>query len=401
MRNADTLAFGWKALTGYPARTWLTLAAMAIGVAAVVLLTALGEGARRYVVQEFSNLGTHLLIVLPGRNETTGGAPPLMGATPRDLTLDDAVALSRSHLVEKMAPISVGSAPVAYGAKDREVTVVGSSADLLPVRRLSMAQGRFLPSGKLDRARPVVVLGATLKQELFGQQRALGQWVRIGDHRFRVIGVLSPFGQSLGLDMSDIAIIPVASAQALFDNPSLFRILLQATGNDALAAAKQAALDIVRKRHDGEDDVTVITQDALLSTFDGILRALTYAVAGIGTISLLVAGVLVMNVMLVSVSQRTREIGLLKALGAPRTQILRLFLTEAALLSAGGAAAGLLLSLAGLWLLERLFPNLTLLPPVWAAPTAVAVAVLTGLLFGLLPARRAAVLDPVQALAGG
>jgi putative ABC transport system permease protein len=401
MRNPDTLSFGWKALVGYPARTWLTLLAMAIGVAAVVLLTALGEGARRYVAQEFSNLGTHLLIVLPGRNETTGGAPPLMGATPRDLTLEDAMAMARSPLVDKVAPISVGSAPVAHGALDRESTVVGSTAELLPVRRLSLAQGRFLPAGKPDRAHPVVVLGARLKQELFGSRGALGQWVRIGDHRFRVIGVLSRRGQSLGLDMSDIAIIPVASAQALFNTPALFRVLLQAPSHDALEGAKKAVRTIIRQRHDGVDDVTVITQDALLGTFDGILRALTYSVAGIGAISLLVAGVLIMNVMLVSVSQRTREIGLLKALGASRAQILRLFLTEAALLASGGAAAGLGLSLAGLWLLQRLFPALPLLPPAWAVPAAVAVAVLTGLLFGLLPARRAARMDPVLALGGG
>ncbi len=400
MRNPDTLAFGWRALTGYPARTWLTLLAMAIGVAAVVLLTALGEGARRYVVQEFSNLGTHLLIVLPGRNETTGGPPPLMGATPRDLTLDDALSLTRNPRVDRVAPISVGSAPVSHGALDRETSIVGSTAELLPVRRLDLAHGRFLPLGDAQRARPLVVLGSTLKQELFGNERALGRWVRIGDRRFRVIGVLARRGQSLGLDMSEVAIVPVASAQSLFDNPALFRILVQAHSHTGLEPAKQAILSTIRERHEGEDDITVITQDALLGTFEGILRALTYAVAGIGAISLLVAGVLIMNVMLVSVAQRTREIGLLKALGAARAQILRLFLAEAAMLAGMGAAAGLVLSVAGLWLLQGLFPAFPMTPPAWAPPTAVAVSVGTGLLFGLQPARRAARLDPVAALSG-
>lgn len=400
MRPPDTLRFGWRALTGYPARTWLTLLAMAIGVASVVLLTALGEGARRYVMREFSNLGTHLLIVLPGRNETTGGPPPLMGVTPRDLTLDDALSLLRSPDVDKVAPVSVGSAPVSRGALERESTVVGSTGALLPVRRLDLAQGRFLPAGDPRRAHPVVVLGDTLKQELFGNGRALGRWVRIGDRRFRVIGVLARRGQSLGLDMSEVAIIPVASAQALFDTPALFRILVQAPGHARLEPARQAILDIIRARHEGEDDITVITQDALLQTFDGILRALTYAVGGIGAISLLVAGVLIMNVMLVSVAQRTREIGLLKALGAARGQILRLFLTEAAMLAAAGALIGLALSLAGLWLLQSLFPAFPLFPPAWAPPAAVGVSVFTGLLFGLQPARRAARLDPVQALSG-
>jgi len=190
----------------------------------------------------------------------------------------------------------------------------------------------------------------------------------------------------------------VASAQALFNTPALFRVLVQARSPDALERAEQAIRDTIRRRHEGEDDVTVITQDALLETFDGILRALTYAVAGIAAVSLLVAGVLIMNVMLVSVAQRTREIGLLKSLGAARRQVLRLFLTEAALLAMAGGCSGLLLSAVGLWLLERLFPMLSFIPPAWAIPAALGVAVGSGLLFGLLPARRAAGLDPVLAL---
>ncbi len=400
MRSRDVLGFGWRALRGYPTRTLLTLIAMAIGVASVMLLTALGEGARRYVVDQFSQLGTHLLIVLPGRSETTGLAPPITGGTPRDLTLDDALALLRSRHISEVAPVSVGSAPVARGALDREALIVGSTDALLPVRKLTLAQGRFLPPGKPDRARPVAVLGSTLKQELFGNQRALGQWVRIGDRRFRVIGVLGRRGESLGMDLREVAIIPVASAQALFNTPALFRVLVQAPSQDALAPAKAAVTAVIRERHEGEDDVTVITQDALLSTFDGILRALTYAVAGIGAISLLVAGVLIMNVMLVSVSQRTREIGLLKALGASGHQVLRLFLTEAALLAGVGAISGLAVAVLGLWLLERLFPYFPMSPPAWAPLASVAVSLATGIVFGLLPARRAARLDPVQALSG-
>ncbi len=287
---------------------------------------------------------------------------------------------------------------MARASLDRESTIVGSTAELLQVRSLSLAQGRFLPAGRPDRALPVVVLGQTLKTELFGQRKALGRSVRIGDRRFRVIGVLARKGQSLGLDMSDVAIVPVASAQALFNSSSLFRILVQATGDDAVGKAKTGIIDSIRQRHDGEDDVTVITQDALLNTFDGILRALTYAVAGIGAISLLVAGVLIMNVMLVSVAQRTHEIGLLKALGAARRVILRLFLTEAALLAGAGAGAGLGLALLGLWILRRALPEYPMLPPAWAAPAALAVSLLTGLLFGLLPALRASRMDPVSAL---
>jgi len=372
--------------------------AMAIGVASVILLTALGEGARRYVKREFTSLGTHLIIVLPGRSETTGGPPPLLGETPRDLTLEDALSLRRSSAIRLVAPITVGSASVSWKHRDREVTVLGSTLELFEIRHLSIAQGRFLPPGDPTRAMAVCVMGHKLKKELFGNQSPLGEWARIGDRRFRVIGVLAKKGESLGLDVGDLVIIPVASAQALFDTSSLFRILVQASGRDAIPKAKKAILSIIRARHEGEDDVTVITQDALLSTFDRIFRALTLSVAGIASISLAVAGILIMNVMLIAVSQRTTEIGLLKAMGAPGRQILRLFLAESAILSLVGAAFGLILAFFGTWGLARAFPSFPIKVPFWAVGAATGVSLLTGLVFGVLPARRAAKLDPVQAL---
>lgn len=399
MNSQDLFRFSARALRGYPTRSLLTLLAMAIGVASVMLLTALGEGARRYVKGEFSSLGTHLVIVLPGRSETVGGAPPLITGTPRDLTLGDALALLRSSAIRRMAPISVGSAPVSYRQLEREVSVVGSTAELAEVRQLEVGQGRFLPPGDPTRGAAVCVIGHTVKRELFGGASPLGEWLRIGGRRFRVIGVLAEKGQSLGLDMDDLVIIPLASAQALFNTEALFRILAQADGREAIPRAKQAILDIVRERHEGEDDITIITQDAVLSTFDRILQALTLTVAGIAAVSLLVAGILVMNVMLISVTQRTAEIGLLKALGARQDQLLQLFLAEAAMLSLVGALLGLGLALAGTWVAGRLFPEFPVGIPLWALLAAVAVGLATGIGFGVLPARRAARLDPVQALA--
>jgi len=374
--------------------------AMAMGVASVVLLTALGDGARRYVIGEFSALGTNLVIVLPGRSETAGGPPPLIGVTPRDLTLDDAMAIARSSLVRHLAPLTLGLAPASRMEREREVTVLGSTAALYSVRQLEMGQGRFLPAGDPDQAEPVCVLGYTVKTELFSGAPAIGQWIRIGDRRFRVIGVLAEKGQSLGTNMDDVVIIPVAAAQSLLNTSSLFRILVEAHNRDLLDRTKEMIVDVIRERHDGEDDVTVITQDAVLSTFDRILGALTLAVAGIASISLFVAGILIMNVMLVAVSQRTEEIGLLKALGTPREQILRLFLSEAALLSLLGAAVGLILAAIGSWWLGRAFPNFPIEAPMWSLAAAVSIALGTGLVFGWLPANRAAALDPVAALTG-
>ena len=400
MRTGDVIAFGWHALRGYRSRTLLMLLAMSIGVAAVLMLTALGEGARQYVRGEFSSLGTHLVIVIPGRSETAGAGPATMiGVTPRDLTLDDARALTRHPRIERIAPLNVGAAEIAWEGRKREVAVWGSTHDLLELRHWTMAQGRFLPAGEWERATPVVVIGSTIRDELFGPRSAIGEQVRLGDRRFRVIGVLAPQGRSIGLDVDEVAIIPVASAQALFNVPSLFRILIGARDRESIPAVITYVRETIKQRHQGEEDVTVITQDAVLATFDRVLGALTYAVGGIAAISLAVAGILIMNVMLVAVTQRTAEIGLLKALGASARQVLALILVEALLLSLLGGLIGIAVGQLGSWALRTVFPAISAWPPDWAMFGSLAVALVCGLLFSLLPARRAARLDPVLALA--
>lgn len=398
MRLADILRYGLQSMLGHRGRTLLMLLAMAIGVGSVVVLTALGEGARRYVLKQFTELGSHMVIVLPGRSETSGGAPPLLGATPRDLTLDDALALYQSHAINKIAPVVIGAAPVSWKQLEREVMVLGTTAEMEEVRQLKMGRGRFLPEADPHRGSAVAVLGETLRKELFGNKSALGEWVRIGEHRFRVIGELAPQGQSLGTDIGDLIIIPVASAQAVFNTESLFRILIQAKGRDSIPAAMAAAERIISQRHEGENDITVITQDAILATFDRIFTALTFGVGGIAAISLAVAGVLIMNVMLVAISQRTSEIGLLKAVGASDHEVLALFMAEAGLLSLAGGMAGLALGFIASFFLDQAFANFTVVAPMWAVIGGLSTALITGMIFGYLPARRAARLNPVIAL---
>ncbi|MDX9988839.1 ABC transporter permease [Thiothrix unzii] len=400
MKPQDTLHFSYQALRAYPGRTALILLAMCIGVAAIILLTSLGEGARLYVIGQFQGLGSNLLIVLPGRSETTGGAPPMLGTTPRDLTLDDALALQRSPAIKDVAPIILGAAPVAYESREREVTIMGSTPALLSARQLDLALGQSLPDTNPRVATAVCLLGETVWKELFGNRPALGAWVRIGESRFRVIGVLAGKGQSLGSDMSDMVVIPVASARNLFNAPSLFRIIVTASSQGQLPQAEQDIEQIIRQRHDDENDITIIAQDSLIGTFDNILGALTWALGGIAAISLIVAGILIMNVMLVAVSQRKAEIGLLKALGAPTSQVLRLFLTEATLLASAGGAIGLLLGLGGVFALNQAVPEFSAQPPLWALIASVLITFFTGLLFGSIPARQAARLDPVAALSG-
>jgi putative ABC transport system permease protein len=400
MKNRDATRFAFDSLRGARTRTLLMLLAMSIGVASVLVLTSLGEAARRYVTGEFSTLGTNLIIVLPGKSETSGGGPAnLMGETTRNLTLNDALAVSRSALIRHMAPIVIGSAPVSVKSLQRDVMVVGTSSSLLDVRQYKLGKGHFLPKTDLDQATFVTVLGSELKQELFGAKNALGEWVRIGDRRFRVIGIMAAQGRSFDIDVENVAFVPVAAAQMLFNTESLFRILLDTRSREVIPRAIEHITRTLRERHQGEEDVTIITQDAVVSTFDKILKALTFAVAGIAAISLAVAGILIMNVMLVAVSQRTTEIGLLKALGAPKKQIIQLIMTEAALLSILGAGLGLVIGEAGSQLIGTFYPALPMGTPWWAFVAAIGVALGTGLLFSLLPARRAAELDPVQALA--
>jgi putative ABC transport system permease protein len=400
MKARDDLAYAWQTLTSQPTRSALMILAMAIGVGAVVVLTALGEGARRYVLDQFSSLGTHLLIVIPGRAETSGGTPGVLsGVTPRDLTLDDAAAVARSRQVARVAPLNVGAAQVSNGARGREAVILGSTAEFLHIRHMRLAAGRFLPPGDLAHAASVCVLGARMRSELFGAAPALGAWLRIGDRRFRVIGILAPQGQQMGFNTDETVVIPVAAAQQIFDTPSLFRIMVEARGRDSVERAKIDISEILKVRHEGEEDVTVVTQDAILSTFDRILGALTLAVAGIAAISLSVAGILIMNVMLISVAQRRSEIGLLKAIGATPATIRRLFFTEAALLSLIGSLLGWLLGWLASLGITWLYPTLHATPPVWAVLAALGMALGMGIVFALLPARRAARLDAALALA--
>ncbi len=275
MRAGDLVRFAAASLVRAPGRTFLMLLAMSIGVSAVVILTGLGEGARRYITGEFASLGTNLVIVLPGRSETTGGAPAIMaGETPRDLTIEDYLALTRNSLVKQAAPIMVGAAGAAYGRLEREITVVGTTSEYIKIRHMLVDRGKFLPPGDPSRAVNVCVIGEKIRQELFGNEPALGEWLRLGDRRFRVIGILGSSGRSLGVDLQELVIIPVASAQALFNSPGLFRILVEARSRDSVHRLQEQIRKTVARRHQGEEDITVVTQDAVLATFDNILRAL-------------------------------------------------------------------------------------------------------------------------------
>lgn len=400
MRSSDMLRFNLQLLLRHRFRSLMILLALAIGVAAVNLLTGLGEGAKAYVLNQFSLLGNQTLIMLPGKKETSGGMPPLTGESPRDITLDDTTAMARLPGVSAVAPLLVGMADVRFAARRREVIIAGTNSDYFRIRQLQVRQGQILPDISLDMASPVAVIGSRLKQELFGNTPALGQWLKAGDRRFRVIGILDSKGQAMGMDMNDLMLIPVASAQTLFNQPGLFRVLIESHSSDSIPVLKQRLEQLMQRRNGGVADITLISQDAILSAFSDILTTLNLAVSGIAAISLLVAGILIMNVTLISVSQRTAEIGLLKALGASNADIQQLFLSEALLMALLGAAAGMLLSELGLLSMRLRFSELAFNAPWWARLLAVGIALATSLLFAWWPARRAALLHPINALQG-
>ncbi len=396
MRTRDLVRFSAGGLRGHRLRTGLSLLGVAIGVASVIALTSLGEGAKLYVTGEFASLGSNLLIVLPGKTETQGATPFVTNA-PHDLTVDDAEAiLRRVPEVRQVAPLSMGTAPVSYRDRSRDATVFGTTRDILEIRNLQMGVGRFLPA--VDPNAPVAVLGAKMKTELFGNANPLGETIHVGQTRLRVIGVIAPRGTSIGTNLDEVVDVPVEVGLRMFNRSTLFRILAEVRSHQEMDAAKDKVIQVLKERHDGEEDVTVLTQDAVLSTFNQILNILTAALAGIAAISLSVAGIGIMNVMLVSVSERTREVGLLKALGVTRPQIVSVFLIEAAIISTSGGLLGLAVGIGAGRLLQHFYPDFPVQPPVWAVAAALVVSISVGLLFGSLPARRAAALDPVESL---
>ncbi|HKK50116.1 MAG TPA: ABC transporter permease, partial [Myxococcota bacterium] len=281
----DLLRLGSGALRGHRLRSFLSMLGIAIGVAAVILLTSLGEGARRYLVNEFSQFGTNVLTVNPGKTET-GGIPGIFGGTTRKLTIDDAEALARSPALETVVPIAAGQARVEGNGRGRSVAIYGATADLPEVLKFGVGQGSFLPEGDPRRGASVAVLGPRLKRELFGERNALGRFVRIAGARLRVIGVMEPKGRILGMDIDDAAYVPVATAMRLFNLEELQEIDVVFAHEGREEAAIEAVRSILIERHRGEEDFTIVSQSEMLEVFGRVMDIVTLAVAVIASISL-------------------------------------------------------------------------------------------------------------------
>jgi len=393
----DAIALAWGAISAHRLRSTLTVLGIVIGIASVILLTSIGEGTRRFVLSEFSQFGTNVLGVEPGNVRTTG-IPSSLLSTIHDLTLEDALSLLRVPGVESVVPIAVGAGLVEHGNRGRNVYVYGVTADAPAVWKFGVRQGRFLPPGDPREGAAVAVLGTKLRHEIFGDEQALGSYIRIGGERFQVIGILEPKGQFLTFDLDDTAYIPVSRALALFNRRGLMEIDILITPDAAAAPIATGIRRTLMARHRNEEDFTVVTQDEMLSVLGNVMDVVNLAVGGIGGISLLVGAIGILTMMWISVNERRAEIGLAKALGAAPRQILMLFLAEAAALAIAGGILGVLVGVGAAWGLRLIVPGLPLATPLRYVVAALVVSTAVGLASGVLPARRAAALDPVDAL---
>ncbi|MDP2824366.1 MAG: ABC transporter permease [Sulfuritalea sp.] len=397
MLLTDSLTLAIRAISSQRLRSFLTLLGIAVGIAAVILLTSIGEGIHRYVLAEFTQFGTNVIGIHPGRTKTGGGATTGLPSSARPLSLEDAEALKRLPNVVAVSPSVFGNAEVSGNGRLRRVSVYGVGPDMPSVFKLKVRSGQFLPADEAGTARAQVVLGSKLKNELFGSENALGTRVRIGGLQFRVIGIMEAKGQFLGIDLDDTAWVPAARALELFNRAGLNEINVAAAEGVPAASVVAAVKEVIKARH-GREDVTIISQEEMLATLGGILDVLTMAVGALGGISLLVGGVGIVTIMTIAVTERTNEIGLLVALGARRQTILGLFLGEAVALAAIGGLVGLLLGIGLAQLISFFIPALPVHTPLSFVLLAEALAAAIGLAAGVLPARRAARLDPVEAL---
>ncbi len=387
-------AFKWvlTAVLSQRSRSALSILGVAIGIFAVVLLNAMGEGFRQYVMTEFTQFGTRIVAITPGKTETHGLSGLL--ATKRPLSLEDAEHFKNLSFVESVIPVTFGSGQVKAGSLSRYTSIAGVAHGADKAWVMQVAEGTFLPDEDWSRPRPYVVLGHKVKKELFGVKKAVGEWLHVGGRRFRVVGVMASKGQFLGTDMDDLIFIPAQLGLQLFNRDSLMEVdIFYRPGVTAETVREQVSKRLIA-RH-GREDFTIVTQDDMLQVLDRILLILKYAAGGLGGISLLVGCVGIITILMITVRERTREIGLLRALGMSQQTLWWLFISEAAMLSLLGALLGILFGAIVVGITSIWLP----LQWLWAEVLfALVIATLVGLLAGLWPAKQAARLNPVLAL---
>lgn len=396
MLQADLIRLTLQSIVAHRMRSTLTALGIGIGVTAVVLLTSIGEGVNRYVIGQFTQFGTTTLAIQPGKANTLGVSSSVFNSI-RPLSLADAEAIERAPHVLHSVPVVSGSASVEARGRERMVNVFAVGPAFDQAFRFEVATGDFLPPDDLERARSVAVIGATVYQELYDGANPLGDRIRIGGSRFRVVGVMESKGQMLGFDLDDSVYIPAARGLELFDREGLHEIDVLYAENAPVDEVVSGITRILTARH-GTEDFTIVTQQQMLDVLGSIVDVLTMGVAALGGISLLVGGVGIFTIMTIAVRERTAEIGLLRAVGATRRRVGTLFLSEAILLSGLGGLLGLVIGFAIVLIAQFAVPGLPLSLSLFYAAIAETIAIVIGLVAGVLPAHHAADLEPLDAL---
>lgn len=392
----ETLNLAVRSIFRNKARSALTMLGIVIGVAAVILLVSLGQGLSNYITGQFEQLGTNLFYILPGDIAEGGfgqGPPNFAGSK---LTLKHVAEISKLGGAVKIAAADTDTpAAVKFKGKSKFVTVAGITSNWSQVVNIEIANGRGLTSSDIELSRNVAILGQSIIEELFGKINPVGQNITIGDDKFAVVGTIKEIGtQSIGFNIDNFVAIPITESQRIFGVDNLQSIIVQAASKEEIPEAIDKAESYLLKQMD-EDEFSVVDQSSLVETINNILRVVTAALGGIAAISLIVGGVGIMNIMLVTVTERTREIGLRKAVGAKPGDILRQFLIEAVSLSVVGGTLGIAIGWGGSLIISRFFPASV---TAWAVILAFGVSVSVGIIFGVAPAIRASRLDPIEAL---
>ncbi len=396
MAWSDLLQLALRSIVSQKQRSFLTALGLIIGIAAVVILTSIGRGIHHFVLSEFTQFGTHLIAVYPGKT-TTFGVSGATISTVRPLTTADADSLKPLEQIQAVMPVIQGNALIEAGTKQRRANVIGVSAALPQVWQIKVSSGRFLPDDSLDNPRAFAVLGSKMQQELFGNTSPLGQRIRIGNDRFRVLGVMEAKGQMLGFDLDDTVYVPSSKAMEMFNRQGLMEIDVLYNSEADSARVEQTIKRRLIARH-GAEDFNIVTQNQMLEKMDSVLSVLTMAVAALGSISLLVGSVGILTIMTIAVSERITEIGLLRAIGAEQQVIFSLFLSEAVILSVLGGAGGVLLGVTLVRLVSSFLPALPVQLAWSYISAAFLISVLIGIAAGVMPAIKAARLNPLQAL---
>ena len=399
MPISEIIILAYEALISNKLRAGLTMLGMIIGVGAVVLLVSIGNGAKNYITHEFEGMGSNLIIINPGKTDKKGGFGPPMSSVKHKLSIHDVESLERfAFNLDGVTGIVFGSGSVKAEGQTNNVNIMGTRDTLTRIFNIKIGQGAFFSHEEEEAGRRVVVLGYNIAHNLFGDESALGKLVKVNDSEHRVVGVTQKAGETLGFNMDDIAMVPTRDAMRIFNDDKLMGIRAKAKARVSVDDAVQEVKDILKLRHNGEEDFTVLTQVSMLATMNTILGMLTFVLGGIAMISMLVGGIGIMNIMLVSVTERTREIGIRRAVGARRKDVLRQFIAEAIVLSLVGGLIGLVGSASITYIVYFAIPKFDMRAPAWILFPAFGISSVVGIVFGVWPAHKASKIETIEAL---